>query len=167
MVDFFLLLMLGGAGDELQGIKRGIMEAADLIALTKGDTDTDNKGRAAVNDLRNAIALLPPRSSGRQPEVLVTSAITGQGITGLCDRLEQLFAEDTGSGHIRHRRQEQDLHWLRRSMQDGLMRALQNDHGVQSAWARLEMDVREGRRSPSSAAEELITLFRTGGAPLP
>jgi LAO/AO transport system kinase len=166
MTDLTLLLMIAGAGDELQGIKRGIMEAADLIALTKGDTDTDNKGRAAVSDLRNAIALLPPRPSGRQPEVLVTSAVTGQGIAGLCDRLEQLYAADTGSGHIHRRRQDQDLHWLRRSVQDGLMRALQNDDGVQTAWGRLEMDVREGRRSPASAAEELIALFRTGGAPL-
>jgi LAO/AO transport system kinase len=167
MTDLTLLLMIAGAGDELQGIKRGIMEAADLIALTKSDTDTDNKGRAAVNDLRNAIGLLPPRPSGRQPEVLVTSAVSGQGIAGLCDRIEQLHAADTESGYLRQRRQDQDLHWLRRSVQDGMMLALQNDDRVQAAWALLETDVSAGRRSPSSAAEELIALFRTGGAPLP
>jgi LAO/AO transport system kinase len=167
MTDLTLLLMIAGAGDELQGIKRGIMEAADLVALTKADTDADGRMRAAVNDLRQAIAMLPARPSGRHPEVVLTSAVNGLGIDTLVQRLDTLHQADLASGHFIRRRQEQDLHWLDKATTDSLLRAFQADEHVRAALMRSREDVRAGRRSAHAAAEELVRLFRTGGAPRP
>lgn len=167
LTDLTLLLMIAGAGDELQGIKRGIMEAADLVALTKADTDADGRMRTAVNDLRQAIALLPLRPSGRHPEVVLTSAVTGRGIDTLVERLDTLYQADLASGHFTRRRQEQDLHWLDKSTADALLRAFHADERVREALMQLRADVRTGRRSAHAAAEELVRLFRTGGAPRP
>lgn len=167
LTDLTLLLMIAGAGDELQGIKRGIMEAADLVALTKADTDADGRMRTAVNDLRQAIALLPMRPSGRHPEVVLTSAVTGRGIDTLVERLDTLYQADLASGHFTRRRQEQDLHWLDKSTADALLRAFHADERVREALMQLRADVRTGRRSAHAAAEELVRLFRTGGAPRP
>lgn len=167
LTDLTLLLMIAGAGDELQGIKRGIMEAADLVALTKADTDADGRMRTAVNDLRQAIALLPLRPSGRHPEVVLTSAVTGRGIDTLVERLDTLYQADLASGHFIRRRQEQDLHWLDKSTADALLRAFHADERVREALMQLRADVRTGRRSAHAAAEELVRLFRTGGAPRP
>lgn len=167
MTDLTLLLMIAGAGDELQGIKRGIMEAADLVALTKADTGADGRMRTAVNDLRQAIALLPLRPSGRHPEVVLTSAVNGQGIDTLVERLDALHQADLASGHFTRRRQEQDLHWLDKATADALLRAFHADERVQEALMQLRADVRSGRRSAHAAAEELVRLFRTGGAPRP
>jgi LAO/AO transport system kinase len=167
MTDLTLLLMIAGAGDELQGIKRGIMEAADLVALTKADTDADGRIRTAVNDLHLAIALLPLRPSGRHPEVVLTSAVTGQGIDTLVVRLDALHQADLSSGHFIRRRQQQDLHWLDKATADALLRAFHADEHVREALMRSREDVRTGRRSAHAAAEELVRLFRTGGAPRP
>lgn len=167
MTDLTLLLMIAGAGDELQGIKRGIMEAADLVALTKADTDADGRMRTAVNDLRQAIALLPLRPSGRHPEVVLTSAVNGRGIDTLVERLDALHQADLASGHFTRRRQEQDLHWLDKATADALLRAFHADERVREALMHLRADVRSGRRSAHAAAEELVRLFRTGGAPRP
>lgn len=167
LTDLTLLLMIAGAGDELQGIKRGIMEAADLVALTKADIDSDGRMRTAVNDLRQAIALLPLRPSGRHPEVVLTSAVTGRGIDTLVERLDTLHQTDLASGHFTRRRQEQDLHWLDKATTDALLRAFHADEHVHEALMQLREDVRTGRRSAHAAAEELVRLFRTGGAPRP
>lgn len=167
LTDLTLLLMIAGAGDELQGIKRGIMEAADLVALTKADIDSDGRMRTAVNDLRQAIALLPLRPSGRHPEVVLTSAVTGRGIDTLVERLDTLHQTDLASGHFTRRRQEQDLHWLDKATTDALLRAFHADERVREALMQLRADVRTGRRSAHAAAEELVRLFRTGGAPRP
>ena len=167
LTDLTLLLMIAGAGDELQGIKRGIMEAADLVALTKADTDADGRMRTAVNDLRQAIALLPARPSGRHPEVVLTSAVNGRGIDTLAELLDALHQADLASGHFIRRRQEQDLHWLDKATTDALLRAFHADDHVRAALMRLREDVRTGRRSAHAVAEELVCLFRTGGAPHP
>jgi LAO/AO transport system kinase len=167
MTDLTLLLMIAGAGDELQGIKRGIMEAADLVALTKADTDADGRMRTAVNDLRQAIALLPTRPSGRHPEVVLTSAVNGRGIDTLVEQLDALYRSDLASGHFVRRRQEQDLHWLDKATADALLRAFHADERVREALMRSREDVRTGRRSAHAAAEELVRLFRTGVAPRP
>lgn len=167
MTDLTLLLMIAGAGDDLQGIKRGIMEAADLVALTKVDADADGRMRSTVNDLKHAIAMLPQRPSGRHAEVVLTSAATGQGIDDLVQRLEDLHATDLANGHFLRRRQEQGLHWLNKATTDALMRAFNADERVREALMALREEVRRGTRSAHGAAEELVRLFRTGGAPRP
>ncbi|MEO8590786.1 MAG: methylmalonyl Co-A mutase-associated GTPase MeaB [Flavobacteriales bacterium] len=166
MTDLNLLLMIAGAGDELQGIKRGIMEAADLIAFTKADGDAEARAARARTDLKNALTLLPPRDSGRHPDVLLTSAITGAGIADLHDRIDALHQEDVASGRTLRRRHEHNLFWMHRSLEESLVTALRNSARVNAALADLERAVQGGTKSPFQAAAELLDLFRKGGAPL-
>jgi len=167
MTDLTLLLAIAGAGDELQGIKRGIMESADLIALTKADGEGLARAEGARRDLLNAIALLPARDSGRHPEVLTVSALEGRGIGELAQRIEALFAEDRASGRTKDRRRGQDLFWLRHALREGLLERFAEDPGVAAAMPTAERAVREGLKSPFQAAEELLGLFRKDAGPLP
>ncbi|WKZ67892.1 MAG: methylmalonyl Co-A mutase-associated GTPase MeaB [Flavobacteriales bacterium] len=167
MTDLNLLLLIAGAGDELQGIKRGIMESADAIAFTKCEGEARDRAEAARRELRGAIQLLPPRPSGRRPEALLTSALTGAGIAELGARLEALHAQDLASGLVDERRREQALHWMEQSIDLGLQEAFYADPRVAHALPALREAVRRGERSPVDAAAALLALFRTGGAPLP
>lgn len=167
MTDLNLVLMLAGAGDELQGIKRGIMEAADLIAITKADAAGPSRAQEAQRDLRNAIGLLPERHHGRHPEVLLTDARTGTGLAQLAERIDALHAWLLGTGTLQLRRQEQGLFWLRQAVDEGLRARFDADPAVNAAQPALEQAVREGLKSPFQAADELLDRFRTGDAPLP
>lgn len=159
MSDLNLLLMLAGAGDELQGIKRGIMEAADLIALTKAEGDNLPRAEAARRDLRNAVMYLPTRDGVRHPEVLLTSALQGTGIAELTDRVETLFEQDKASGRLEQRRSEQSLFWLHQAMREGLLERLRSDDRVNAALPEMERRVKAGERSPFKAAHELLERF--------
>lgn len=167
LADLNLLLLIAGAGDELQGIKRGIMESADAIAFTKCDVDSRPRAESARRDLTGAIQLMPPRPSGRRPEVMLTSAITGEGIEDLRDRIEALHEEDRSRGALEAKRREQALHWLDREIAHGLEQAFHEDRAVVQALPALRESVRQGSITPSAAADRLIALFRTGGAPRP
>jgi len=167
LADLNLLLLIAGAGDELQGIKRGIMESADVIAFTKCDGEARAAAEAARRDLCGAIQLLPPRTSGRRPDLLLTSALAGSGIAELGARMEQLQAEDQASGFTQAKRREQALHWLDQAIAHGLQRAFDEDAGVQEELPLLRDAVREGTKTPFAAAAELLARFRTGAAPRP
>lgn len=167
LCDLSLLLLIAGAGDELQGIKRGIMEAADLIAFTKCEGEARARAEAARRDLQGALQLLRPRPSGRRAEALLTSALTGEGIAALGARIEAMHAEDRASGHLERRRREQAVMALDRAVEEGVMALFAGDARVAAALPALRQAVREGTRSPHAAAQELLALFRTGGAPLP
>lgn len=164
MTDLNLLLMLAGAGDELQGIKRGIMEAADLVVLTKAVGENLPRAERAQRDLRNALMFLLPRDSGRQPEVLLTSALEGHGIKELATRVESLYQEDMMSQHIGRRRKEQDLYWLHHVLREGLLSRFLNDGRMGNALAALEEIVRSGGKSPFQAANELLDDFFSSGS---
>lgn len=159
MTDLNVLLMLAGAGDELQGIKRGIMEAADLIALTKAEGDNLPRAEAARRDLRNAVMFLPVRDSGRHPEVLLTSAATGTGIDALLERITSLAQEDRASGRTARRRSEQALFWLHQALRDGLMERFAADPAVAAQLPALEAAVQAGTASPFRAAQQLLDRF--------
>lgn len=167
MTDLNVVLMLAGAGDELQGIKRGIMEAADLIVITKAAATGEARAQEARRDLKNAIALLPVRDNGRHPEVLLTDARTGQGIPELAERIGELHTSALALGTLERRRQEQGLFWLHQALDEGLRQRFSADPRVQAAREGLEQAVRAGLKSPFQAADELLDLFRTDGAPLP
>lgn len=167
MTDLNLLLMLGGAGDELQGIKRGIMEAADLIALTKTDGGNEARNERAAADLRRAIALLPPRDNGQRPAVHLVSAVSGRGIAALATALEEAAARDAASGHTAARRREQDRWWMHSAVQEALVQALYGDERMQAAIRTAEQAVLAGEQSPFDAADGLLRLFRTVSAPRP
>lgn len=160
LTDLNLLLMIGGAGDSLQGIKRGIMEVADLIAITKTDGDNDARNRRAAMDLRQAIALLPPRDHGERPPVLLCSATTGKGVPELCAALEQAAAKHQESGHALRRRSAQDQWWMRAAVEEALLDEFYAAPVVARLLPLLEARVRSGKAGPFEAAEELLRRYR-------
>jgi LAO/AO transport system kinase len=159
MTDLNLLLMLTGAGDELQGIKRGIMESADLIALTKAEGDNLTRAEAARRDLRNAVMYLPMRDGVRHPEVLLTSAVQGTGIHELLAAIEKLRTADAESGRTIARRKEQGLFWMHHALNTGIQERMRNDARINAALPAMETAVQSGTMSPFKAAQELLALF--------
>jgi LAO/AO transport system kinase len=157
--DLNVLLMIAGAGDELQGIKRGIMESADLVVFTKVDGENAARARLAAAEWGQALALLPARASGRSPEILLTSATTGQGVAELVERLETLAHEERESGRLDHRRRQQDLHWLEQMIDEGLRERFAAMPGMTAMRKALEDDVLAGRREAAGAAAELLDRF--------
>lgn len=164
MTDLNLLLMIPGAGDELQGIKRGIMESADIIVLTKAQGPNSGQHVVARNALRDAIGFLPPRESGRRPVVLLTDALTGSGIPALFDHVNELHQADKTSGYLSHRRQQQNVRWLHHALREGLLTRLMDDPRTAAHLADLEERVKSGAIGPFQAAGELLDRFRTGDA---
>ncbi len=158
MTDLNVLLMIGGTGDELQGIKRGIMEAADIIALTKTDGDNAERNKRSAGDLRQAIQLLPARDHGGRPEVLLCSAIESKGMDELLSALDHLSDKLEQQGHFALRRKEQDRWWMRATIEERLVSGFFQDQRVQAALPDVERAVTDGTRSPFDAAEELLKL---------
>jgi len=158
MTDLNLLLTIGGAGDELQGIKRGIMESADLILLTKTDGGNAARNERAAGDLRMAVQLLPAREHGARPQVLLCSATENKGIAELHGALEALGTALREQGHTAARRREQDRWWMRATIEERLIADFYNDPHVAAALPGIEAAVVSGARSPFDAAEELLKL---------
>ncbi|HMN06038.1 MAG TPA: methylmalonyl Co-A mutase-associated GTPase MeaB [Flavobacteriales bacterium] len=160
LTDLNLLLTIGGTGDSLQGIKRGIMESADLIALTKTDGGNEQRNERAAMDLKQAISLLPPRDSGERPPVKLCSATTGKGIPQLAEALEQIAARNRESGYVAERRQAQTRWWLHAAIQEALIEGFKGDARIRKALPEMEEQVARGEVSPFDAAEELLRMFR-------
>lgn len=167
VTDLNVLLLIAGAGDELQGMKRGIMESADVIVFNKADGDARSRAETARRELRGVLDLLPPRPSGRKAELQLASALEGTGIDELRIVIERLYQEDRTTGSVATRRAEQTLHWLDRAIDLGLRELFQGNSVVQLRMSELRDAVRNGSCSPFAAAEELLVVFRTGGAPRP
>lgn len=167
MTDLNLLLMIPGAGDELQGIKRGIMESADVIVLTKTSDSKKEQLNAARSALANAIPYLPMRDSGRRPKVLLTDALAGLGMKELMDHVLELHTADKESGHLTLRRQDQNVHWMQHAFREGLLELVQQDPGFAQAEQQLRTRVRDGGIGPFQAASLLLERIRKGDGPLP
>lgn len=159
LTDLNLLLMIGGAGDSLQGIKRGIMESADLVAINKTDGDNEQRNQRASMDLRQAIALLPPRESGLRPEVLLCSATTSKGISKLADELERIGQLNRDNGYLQVRRQEQARWWMRSAIEEALIEGFYSNERVSNQLRDYEERVRQGLINPFDAAQELLRLY--------
>jgi LAO/AO transport system kinase len=161
MTDFFLLLMIAGAGDELQGIKRGILEMIDGMAINKADGDNAERAERTRSQYASALRLFPPNSDGWTPPVLTVSAVTGKGNEELwkiiLDHRERL--ESTGL--LAQRRHAQALAWMRESIAIGLEDAFREDAGVAARLAELEAAVQQGSVTPFAAARELLVKFRS------
>jgi LAO/AO transport system kinase len=160
MVDFFLLLMLPGAGDELQGIKRGIMEMADMIAINKADGNDVDKANLARGEYQNALHLFPPSTSGWSPKVLTCSAKQKLGITEIWDEISAYCNHTCGTGFFSQRRNEQSKYWMYETLNDQLMREFYGNREVQVLANELEKMVLENRISSFTAASELIRLYK-------
>ena len=167
MTDLTLLLMIPGAGDELQGIKRGIMESADVIVLTKAAVPDPSLHRTARIALLNAIAFLPSRDSGRRPHVLLTDALTGLGVPELMQHVTELWTADSASGYQLRRRQDQNVVWMHHALREGLIERLVKDTAMMGRINALEERVKRGEIGPFQAAAEVLDRLRTDGAPRP
>ncbi|GAB3235480.1 methylmalonyl Co-A mutase-associated GTPase MeaB [Hymenobacter seoulensis] len=158
MVDFFLLLMLAGAGDELQGIKKGIMEMADAVTITKADGGNEQAARRARVEYQNALHLFPLAPSQWNPVVTVSSAVTGAGVPAVWQLVEQYVEQTKASGYFLRRRQEQNLHWLHETIRETLETRFYARPDVAARLPDIRQQVMDGRKSAFGAAEELLGL---------
>ena len=156
LVDFFLLLMLAGAGDELQGMKRGIVELADAIAITKADGDNGHAAARARLDYQNALHLFPPTGTGWQPPVLTCSALTNAGIAELWQLIQDHQQLTTQNGHRAQQRQTQQVNWFRELVRQRLDGQFFGQPGLREKMMNLEHRVRQGEVLPGKAVGELM-----------
>jgi LAO/AO transport system kinase len=163
MVDCFLLLLAPGAGDELQGIKRGIVELADLVVVNKADGELLAAARRAMADYRAALQLLRPPTPAWTPEVLACSALREEGIDAVWQAVLRQRRALEDSGELAAKRRAQTRSWLWAEVQAGLQDALTTDPAIAGLLAHLEIAVDEGRLLPPQAARALIARFRKGG----
>lgn len=160
MVDMFILLLLPGGGDELQAIKRGIIELADLLVVTKADGELAAAAGRAVADYRHAVQLMRPRSPNWRPPVLQCSALTGSGIAEVWRTVERYRAALSASGELAARRAEQARAWLGSELSAGLLAALKSDPRVAAMLGPIEAEVTAGRLSPTAGARRLLAALR-------
>ncbi|MCR9144106.1 MAG: methylmalonyl Co-A mutase-associated GTPase MeaB [bacterium] len=161
MVDFFLLLMLAGAGDELQGIKRGIMEMADLIAITKADGDNAKLARAAAVEYRTALHLFPEAADGWHPQTMTCSAMSREGIDAIWDKIIEHNQHMLDGEHFEGRRREQSRYWMYETIHDELRRRFYADPGVAAALPETEAEVLAGRTNSFTAARRVMELYKS------
>jgi LAO/AO transport system kinase len=156
MVDFFLVLMLSGAGDELQGIKRGVLELADAIAITKADTDNIEKAEKAAKIYETALHMLQPTSPNWDPPVLTCSALEMTGIVEIWQTVIRYHKKFAASGELEQKRQKQALDWLWSLIEEGLRERFDTNPEIKKRLHRIARAVEKGETSPTLAADELL-----------
>ncbi|MDQ2078657.1 methylmalonyl Co-A mutase-associated GTPase MeaB [Xanthobacteraceae bacterium Astr-EGSB] len=156
MTDFFLALMVPGAGDELQGLKKGLVEIADMIAINKADGDNVQRARAAAAEYRAALHILSPRSPNWTPPVITYSAKTGDGIAELWEKVTEHRQRLTASGEIAERRRAQQVKWMWAMFEERLRSKLATDPTLKAKLPQLEASVSAGRLSPALAVDEIV-----------
>ena len=159
MVDFFLLLLLPGAGDELQGIKRGIMEMADGIAINKADGQNLQKAQAAASDVKRALRLYPTDKNQWQVPVQLCSATENTGITELWETIEMYVRHSTSKGFFAHNRGLQAAYWLQETISENLLSAFYQHPEIKAKYQDLLTDIKQNKVSPFTAARDLMALF--------
>ena len=159
MTDFFLALMLPGAGDEVQGLKKGIVELADMIAINKADGDNLARAKAAAAEYRAALHILKPRSPNWAPPVVTYSALTGDGIAALWQKVLDHREKLTASGELAARRGEQQVKWMWSMLEERLFAPLRSDRVLKAALPRIEAEVAAGRLAANAAVEEIATML--------
>ncbi|MCH5247852.1 MAG: methylmalonyl Co-A mutase-associated GTPase MeaB [Muribaculaceae bacterium] len=159
MVDFFLLIQLAGTGDELQGIKRGIMEMADGIVINKADGDNIDRARLAQAQFRNALMLFPPTASGWKPEVLTYSGYFELGISEVWDMIDRYFDFVIANGYFERRRQEQARYWMFETIDEQLRHNFYRDKEIEKLLPKLENDVLTNRLSSFIAARKALDAY--------
>jgi len=159
MTDFFLLLMLAGAGDELQGIKKGIIEMADIIAINKADQQNKAAANLAMQEYKNALHLFPKSESGYDPEVISCSALENTGITDIWEMVNNYQEITLKNGFWEKNRQRQNLDWMHDYIRQTLETMFYEKAAVKKKIAATEEAVSNGRELPIVAAEGLLNLF--------
>jgi len=159
MTDFFLLLMLAGAGDELQGIKRGIMEMADLIAINKADGNNIEKAQMAKVQYKNALHLFPQKESGWDPNVLTCSAYNKTGVDEIWAQIEQYKNQTIDNGYFYRKRNEQSIYWMHETIEDYLKRNFYDNPDLKEKVKLFEQNITEAKMTSFVAAGELLELY--------
>jgi LAO/AO transport system kinase len=162
MVDFFLVLVLPGAGDELQGIKKGVFELADALAVNKADGDGALRARHALADLRAALRYLPHRRDSWLPRAIAISGLTGAGLDELWDAIEDHHRVITASGELAAQRAAQQRTWMWSLIRERLELAFRRDPAIAAALPQLEQAVAAGAITSTAAADELLAAFERG-----
>ncbi|HPR26911.1 methylmalonyl Co-A mutase-associated GTPase MeaB [Lentimicrobium sp.] len=159
MVDFFLLLMISGAGDELQGIKRGIMEMADAIAVNKADGDNKTRAQIACTQIKNALHLFPLPESGWSPPAITCSSLTGDGIPGVWDTITEYNRFTQANGYFRLKRQQQSKQIMIDSIDHRLHDHFYLNPEIKTALRQVEHKMLADQMTPYQAAAQLLELY--------
>jgi LAO/AO transport system kinase len=160
MTDFFLVLALPGAGDELQALKKGVVELADMIAVNKADGDNVARAKLAAAEYGAALHILSPPSQNWSPPVITCSALTGDGIEALWSHILDHRQRLTASGELAARRGEQQVRWMWTMLEERLFAPLRTDRALKAALPRIEADVAAGRLAPATAVEEIAVMLK-------
>jgi LAO/AO transport system kinase len=160
LTDFFLVLMLPGAGDEIQGLKKGIVELADMLAVNKADGDNLKRAQIAAAEYRAALHILTARSEHWLPPVVTYSALTGEGIAQLWAKILDHRRRLNEAGEFVSRRREQQVKWMWAMLEERMNAALRSHPALKSKLAKLETAVAEGRVSAAVAADEIASALR-------
>lgn len=160
MVDFFLLLMLAGAGDELQGIKRGIMEMADALVITKADGENVKKANAARQEYQSAMHLFPPNKNGWIPKALTCSALQNHSIGKIADTISEFVDATQENGFFEFRRHEQDKYWMHETLKDFILSDFFENETHRQSIQEMEKKVISGEISSFTAAETLYEQYK-------
>ena len=155
MTDFFLVLMLPGAGDELQGIKKGVIELADMLAVNKADGDNVKRATAAAAEYRGALHIISAGSELWTPPVITFSGLTGDGIAELWEKISEHRERMSAAGALAARRREQQVKWMWAMLEERVMARLKSDPALRARLPKLEAAVAAGRTSPAIAVDEL------------
>lgn len=161
MTDFFLLIMIPGGGDELQGIKRGILEMIDAMAVNKADGGNEAKAERARIEYKSALHLFPASPDGWSPKVVTISALTGKGISELWDLVLQHREQLQANGFFAQHRRQQARDWMFELISTGLEDLLRQDPDVAALLPQLELAVQDGTTAPSVAARRILSTFRS------
>ncbi len=161
MVDFFLVLLIAGAGDELQGIKKGIIELADTILITKADGSNIPRTEAARIEFARVLHYLTSTTPGWRPQVLTCSSLEGRGIREAWEVVEQFRDLMLQSGQFEKRRRRQTLDWMEDMLSQQLWNDFSNNPGTLAQWPRIEQAVLEGRLSAATAVKKLFNAYTT------
>lgn len=159
MVDFFLLIQLAGTGDELQGIKRGIMEMADGIVINKADGDNLERAKLAVTQFRNALHLFPAPESGWTPQVLTYSGFFNLGVKEVWDMVYQYIDFVKGNGYFEHRRNEQSKYWMYETINEQLRDSFYHNRKIETMLSDKEKQVLQGNLTSFVAAKNLLDTY--------
>lgn len=159
MVDFFLLLMISGAGDELQGIKRGIMEMADAIVINKADGSNVHRAEMTKTEFQNALSLFPPNQSGWKPKVLTCSALETRGIDEIWNTISEQVELTRSNGYFTSKRKQQSVIRMHDTIIENLKSSFYNDPGIGGMLPGLEADLRDGKITSYSAAGIMLNKY--------
>jgi GTPase len=159
MTDFFLVLTLPGAGDELQGIKKGIIEQADMVAVNKADVDPA-RARQAAAEYGSALRILAPASPDWTPPVMLVSGLANQGLAEMWGEIERHRTVLSASGELMRKRARQQIKWMWALLEERLMRQALDNGAVKAKLAEIERAVGQGALAPEAAAEQILALAK-------